>query len=487
VKDLSVRRSKAASGEFVERRPHSCGLSARIAAIVCVLAISTIAHTLHAQDDQPETTITGESPDNEDTGFGLSDDSETDDRNVDPSALPEGFEPQSNPPAVSTIEKELLTTQDEEALRKRLKIKGIDGVLRKAELDSTTRPIVSDLARYHVHRLTMSRYRHNLAKVRHSLNLDIRKAGSTQTNATTRRTFRQFLLQEVVNRCTELLDGNRAVRINAVIVLGNLNLVEEDRAKGVRAVAFAPAMLPLLKVLQDPDQPSDVKICAVVSVLHITALGDLDKGQELTIAELLATELKNKESYWWYQWRLAEALGYIDVAVDGENKPFIIQTLAEIMMDPKRHWIVRAGAARALGRARMNAGVNLRKVVYEIAQLAHDMAIAYNENPEQSYWKSCFWDVYLAFKPLNDQERQDFQAGLLTRYAADAYVKGAYDQVVALAESVLKPGMQEIPDKNLASLDAWLKKNRPDNQRIAPGLPPLSRIQAEEARHALSR
>ncbi len=61
--------------------------------------------------------------------------------------------------------------------------------------------------------------------------------------------FRNYLCDQVTQRAAELLDNNFHVRLNAVIILAQLNLTDEDARKQLPEQAYVKAAIPLLTVI----------------------------------------------------------------------------------------------------------------------------------------------------------------------------------------------------------------------------------------------
>jgi hypothetical protein len=408
--------------------------------------------------------------------------------------LPLGYKPPGVRPKQMTFEKELMTAEEEAQLATELKNARYKDVLRDGKLDATTTELLKKLARYDVYRMTMKKHRRELHKLRDELVGHMTSAASLLSPGSQRDAFRAAFLQEVVDRCKELLDGNFYARVSAALTLGHLDLHDYDAQKMTPPVPFAPALVPLMEIVNSDDQYEAVKIIAVVGIHRMAVAGLLSQTEKLDLANRMLAELKNPKSGPWYQMRLAEALGRIDLAVDRENRPFIIQGLTEVVADRGRHWVARSMAAKALGRAKTSANVNLNKVTFEIAQLARDMIEAYNKereapneldpgspNPEAFYWRLCFLNLYLAFRPENAEEK-DLKFGLMQNVGQyKPVIESAYALIAPLARHVFytSPSVA-FPADRAESLDGWLKQNVPDSQSIAPNMPAIVNSQASE-------
>jgi hypothetical protein len=290
-------------------------------------------------------------------------------------------------------------------------------------------------------------------------------------------------LQEVVDRTRELLDGNFFVRLQAVVILSRLNLVEGNPTKRIEEEAYIPAAEPLLAVVNDETQHDALKIVAVRGLGRIASTADLDAAVKLQMAQAFIDELGDPALNDWYQFRLVEALGTIENLVNDQNgQPFIVKALSEALVDRERHWLVRCEAAKSLGRTTLDRNINVGLLTFEMVRLARDMTEAQQKNPGEFYWMECFWRLYLAFKPEDKDEKQRI-VGLLDRAEAGTIggqdksdVVEAYKQIIPVAKIILnnaQPAPTPIPAANLNTLDQWLKNNQPANLRVAPGLQPI--------------
>src|SRR5262249_54780003 len=164
---------------------------------------------------------------------------------------------------------------------------------------------------YRLNELTLTKNRKQLTDKRLLLTgtgKDLATAGKRLEKPDLIREFRRKLLQIVVEETRPLLgeDYNFAVRVQAALILGELNLMEPDEQKEVGLEAFAPAAKPLCRVIEDPKQPEGVKIVSVLSLIRILHLAALNVEQKREIATALVSELNRKGTNYWYQTRLAE-------------------------------------------------------------------------------------------------------------------------------------------------------------------------------------
>ncbi len=369
------------------------------------------------------------------------------------------------------IDKELYTEEQEAAFRKQTV--ALQKLLRSGKVDAAGRKLLEQAAEYYLFRLTMKRYRRELSDRRQELLRVLRFA-----NGDARTEF----LKIIVEKVPKLFDNNLYVRIQAAMLLGELNSQEAQRTRDIPAKPFVPAYKPLLQLIEDPKQPVAVKIAAVVSLQRILREGETEQRDNQwreEAARVLSKELQRSDTHRWYQFRLAEALGYVGVLAtsDDRSKPFVVQTLAEVLSDTQRHWLVRAAAAKSLGRLPLDSSINTALLAYQIAALAHQMATQQMQQPTAWYWSRAFTYVYLAFKPEDaDEERRGF--GLLNR-VRDRTVTELYELIVPLVRHFLSVNANNpLPQADVAKLAAWMQQHKPTDLRVAPGMPAITAAHA---------
>jgi len=486
-----VRRSNLASfrgggSDAGSRRPGSATFA--IGLLTALLAAAAI----RAQSAQPDEADPGVRPAGE-AGEAEPSDVFNEEEKKSDTGLPETFVAPADVPPEIEIEDELLTQEElVELPRTLMKASFQRSVVLKGVLNNETRELIKDGVRYYVHLLSMRENRRSLDDVTEDILRLVGWAAAQQPNESQKREFRRFLLEQIVDRASELLDGNFHVRINAALLLSQLDIVE--RSRNTRPEAFAPAAEPLVGVLADEKQPVAVKLVAANGLRRIASYGSLSTNQKIAIADAAIRDLGKMESHWWYQSVLLETLGALDQIHDLERSPFILQALVQVMTDPRRSWIVRSEAAKALGRARVDAQVNIGLVAYEIVRLTRQIAAARAQKPGEFYWDWCFWNLYLAFNPVDSEERLR-DAGLLVKVQNATLrqhqnkVREAYNMVLPLAQKVLNPKTESaIGEAETKLLDDWLRQNQPENLQVAPGLQPITTTGADgQPRQASTR
>lgn len=412
--------------------------------------------------------------------------------NLNPEALPENYAP---PPAtkdkIMTEEVRLAEPAEIDKLKKDLA--KYQNVLRKPIAGDAEKALIRNGIRYRLALMCLKEVpgpndtvvdnRKNLSKLHDDLLRDMNSAASVPetANAAQVKSFRQMVLQELVNQAAPLLaNQNFYVRLHIAILLGELDLTKEDPKLNFKQEAFAPPADPLVKVILDPQQPEAVKVAAVNGLVRILRLGNPNIALRTKVAQALVAELNSrvgpgeKEKNHWYQMRLAGAMSVVDVDLDEARKPFVVNVLLAVMADAKRTWAVRSEAAKSLGRVPLPPACNPPSVTQAVAAFALQLAKAAQLQPpskaDDPRWRSEFIKVYLAFQPLDANDLtadKKSKAGLLNNPAAAA--KTAYGLIVPMVAAILHG--QRLTVQQVQMLEAYIVPNPPPAQTAAPTLP----------------
>ena len=369
--------------------------------------------------------------------------------------------------------KELITPKAEEEFRKRSKngLSDFNKKLRAGTISSDSdKKLIAEGARYKVYLMTLKQSPFksdngaptNLNKLRMNILRDIQFSGRVSG----KYQARELYLKELTKYAEDLFNNQRMVRFNAVVLLSQLDLRDEDRRKKTKQTAFIPAYIPLLKIIASKNQPTELKIIAANGIARIGKTGDPPNALRVKIAEAIILALEQSQAeHAWYQRSLVNALGAMDITDNLARRPIVIDSLIKVMNDAKRTYDVRSTAAYTLGKLPLKANCDIKLITYSIVNLTNKMVAGYNENIKSRIWKRSFWNVYLAFKP-------DFPGkndGLIQKPVNKTVVNDAYQQIIKPVAIILQPGQTPIiPAELTKSLDDWLKKNRPKNFRVAP-------------------
>lgn len=393
---------------------------------------------------------------------------------IDPQTkLPVGYQPPGDKPDLMTLDKPLLSAPEIDALR-RLEGK-YKQAMRGTDLNEANKDLLRKGLKYRLALLCEKDNRNNLHTFRERLlNEDLRQAGVLSQRGDPYINFRTFVLTELTKQTELLLDNNLYVRIQAVTLLGELTLTESDLQRGTKLEAFTPALDPLVRVLGDANQPLAVKIAAARSVIRLLRFGTPSVPLKHQVASVAIAQLKDPTTHFWYQMRLVEALGLVDVTLDlNERKPFVVNALRGVMNDPKRDWQVRAQAVKSLGRVPFDAQVDVNATMREIAQFSLDLAKAAQQKPESPLWKSAFVWVYLGFQAADGTDRDALKrnrGGLKNNPQVASQAEPVYQLILPLVNKLIND--QRITADQVKSLEDWVNKNKPiaANQAQRPGI-----------------
>jgi hypothetical protein len=373
-----------------------------------------------------------------------------------------------------TLEQPLLTEQERTDYRKLLG--KYREKLRKGEnRTKEDKDIIEKGLKYRLYRMTLKDEERELHKRREELTQqDLRLAASILDKADQQVAFRKAILLEVVRLAEPLLQNNFYVRLQAATLLGELELVPADPNKNIKLETFTPACEPLIKVLDDAQQPLPVKIAAARSLVRLCKYAGVNLPpveMRHRIANSVLSELAKAETHYWYQMRLVEVLSALDVSLDLQTrKPFIVTALLNVLNDPQRDWHVRAEAAWALGRTPFDpAQVDVAAVMRDIMQFAHDLTKAAQQSPTDPKWKTCLFRVYLAFQPASADDREATRrtrAGLLNSpiTTAQTQAQQTYPLIVPIVNAVIND--KPITAQMLQAIDTWLQKAKPPAAQV---------------------
>ena len=393
---------------------------------------------------------------------------------IDSETLPPKFAPPAIRDEVMDIDQPLAMKDEIDKLKKDLA--KYQTTLRTARSTEADKTLIRNGIRYRLALMCLKQNRLELSKLHEDLLRDLFSAAVApeQSNAANVKAFRQLVLQELVKQAVPLLTTqNFYVRLHIAMLLGELNLTEENSKLALKLEPFAPACEPLVQVILAADQPEGVKVVAVNGLGRILRLGNPNITIRTKVAQALVSELKNKNSHSWYQMRLATALAVVDVDLD-QGKPFVVDVLKDVLADDARTWAVRAEAAKSLGRIPIPSAANPPAIVRAVAEFTLKLAKAAQQAPQtkgdESKWKGEFFKVYLAFQPLDANDMtadKKSKAGLLNNLAAGA--KPAYDRIVPLVAAILNA--QRLTVQQVQSLEDWLNPpgaNPPNRSSEAP-------------------
>ncbi|MBD3673337.1 MAG: hypothetical protein HUJ26_07405 [Planctomycetaceae bacterium] len=356
--------------------------------------------------------------------------------------------------------------------------------LRSGEITSQSRKLIREGIETRLYAMTIPEQYGNINGLRRTFMRDlVNYAGANQINPRIKRKFREMVLTETLDVLKDLLQNQLDVRVVAAAIAGELNIVEEDRRTQTPAEPFEPSLMFLVAILEDAKQHQAVKINAVQGIIRIISSEQvkLPRNDLLQTALVMEQQLKDADTYYWYQIRLIQGLVATQIDVNRAGEPFIVTGLVQTMSDANRDPRVRSQAAYSLPRVPIPGNVNLGIIAWQVARTCEQLALEYNEKPGQIYWISTFLKIYGAFQPLKKGQEQGLiyltsQAGFA---AHQPMVATAYDNTLPVVKAVFnnKGGVKLAPN-TIVPLTDWLKENDPGQNPIYPGGPTAAQLTA---------
>lgn len=308
-----------------------------------------------------------------------------------------------------------------------------------------------------------------ISRVRREIFRDIdtaRDAGTTNFN---------LLMQTLIAEIPELFKYHFIARLNGAWLLAELN--EEEVQTGARprpAVPYAPAAAPLLALLKQPQQLEAVRRPAVIGLSRIYANAQIPLDLKNEIVATFLDELENgKPTNDILPSKIAEELGLLGVMNDNTQRPRGVQVLTQVLADQRRPYRVRCECAQALGRLPLDNTINVQLIAHKIVELASQMVEEMQQGQKkagmnQAFWKSCFWELYVAFKGDTKDNINIKQHGLSNKRifspALKNSIRTAYEQVRPVVIAVLRD--MPIEQGQLPAMQKWLQESAPANKRI---------------------
>lgn len=403
------------------------------------------------------------------------------------SGLPKGFRPPPPIPAELAIENPLIT-EDEVTAWKPKRLAFQDALAKK--LAGNVPKTVDDGFRVNVHALSIVEKRDELTDTRKAI---IRYIDNYVPEKNVDE--KKFACKSVVKYAKTLLDGNFHVRMQAVLLIGSLNISPE--VPGLRpkpAVAYIDGLPTLLDVIHSPadgiEQPEPVRILAAMVATRLLERGrhTLKVNSKIPVdcAKRMLAELKGNGSDWYHQ-RLIEALAQTALSnvpnAQNQQEPLIVEALAKILANPRRSNQIRARAAYLLGRVPMPGGIQSAPIAYSIVKLAQKIATEVNQRRvagDDAIFR--FNDIYLAFVPaVKGESTTDGRkgAGLMSTLNQKP-IQNAYNDIKPLVQLIFRQfqgaGKNEkvqivFPAAMIAKLNAWLK---PNDMALMQGREPIT-------------
>ena len=405
---------------------------------------------------------------------------------IDNERLPPGYKvPQEPPDALTTTvewipEDPFPGEKPGENKVQRATLRRYQAILASGDFKEGEKQFVGDIMRWKLSMLTRKEKRETAADWREK---QIQKDLSPQfyPSKGNPKTVRKFLLKFVADEAPKLFEFHVIARLNGAILLSELcDIPETDGDNKSPAIPCVRGGPPLMEMVKDEKQLTAVRIWGVNGLVRLAILPEVNAQLRAQIVETLVAQMNSSgKEHGWYQMRLAEGLGKLNVIQNQDKRPFVPQALARVLTDTERPWIVRAEAAQSLGRLPYDSNIDVGLLAYEMARLAQQMTEAYNKQPKLSIWKLCFMKVYGGFKPLEEDDGSKQKRGLLaqvdSRPALSTYkktVQESFELVLPLVVKVV--GEDKEVDVSLANLKKWLDGNAPKNFKIHADEEPIT-------------
>lgn len=344
--------------------------------------------------------------------------------------------------------------------------------MNNGDLGGANKKIVENGLAVMVLRLSLAANRRVLPDVRSEIKRTMDRAGTLQKKPNAKRQFREFVLDQVIDNCEKLLSNNLEVRLSAMILLNNAYIEIANPIKNLPAEFYEPTAKTFMAVLKDDKQHPVVRIWAAKGLEKVLAESNIRNQGRSEIAEVLVDQLVPARNDPWLDMRIAEAAGQIGIVRYGGQKPIVVEALAKVLNDDTRDCLVRSEAAKQLARLKPDPSYNLTLFAHQTVRLVNEMAAKQAKNPLSAKWRVCFLNAYLAFLPVDVDERNAKQAGLLVRSektAHEKYVKDALNEVLPAVTSILGENWSTAIDgQKIAAMDAWLKDNPPSDWKATP-------------------
>ncbi|MFW5692892.1 MAG: hypothetical protein ACOCWL_01620 [Thermoguttaceae bacterium] len=272
-----------------------------------------------------------------------------------------------------------------------------------------------------------------------------------------------------------------AARVNAMLMIGELNEVEPVRA-GDAPTPLRPALPVLLATLEDDEQIDPVKVAALVGIVRHAQFGQLTPESTQAIQRAMVelagstgAPARSADGQAWMRAQAAKALGFLGTVGEDGVVPRLLLTL---VADKQLDMLVRCHAAEALGRLDYSGshGVNAAQAVAALGQLAAEAiraeTDAFDNDPESFSRRRIKASLVAVHRALTGEEEEQSQGiGVLAGSSAEA--KQAFTATQAEVEKLLAAF-----DERQITDDELVESLRTSLARLEPaGSPETARIE----------
>ncbi|MBL4883860.1 MAG: hypothetical protein JKY95_04885 [Planctomycetaceae bacterium] len=374
--------------------------------------------------------------------------------------------------AVAEVNTEELVTTEEVGSQRKL-APNYYKAISKTSLSQSEVQAIKNYTRIQVLQMSLESKKRELPNIRKKIKRDFSRAKQPGTD---------LLLSEITAHCQKLLNHPMPVRLNAVMLISELNQSQGNIGKKEAAIPYEGKADTLLAIVKNPVQSQAVKVIAVRGLDRLCKDASLKVDLRKKIASSLIVEIKKANIQPWYKLVCVETLGSVDDLYDTQRKPYIIQALCEVLIDNKQPWLVRAEAAHSLGRTKMDANTNVALINHEVARFAYDLSLQFNRNTKLYYWKKSFFQVYTTYRKLTQQDTaflDRVSKAPLSKHKTN--VEAAYKVILPVVNEVVgqpSPQTTKISKTALEKLKDFIDNNPPASLSVAPGSKPLRQAAA---------
>jgi hypothetical protein len=294
--------------------------------------------------------------------------------------------------------------------------------------------------------------------------------GNPQEQLAARRNY----CGEILKVAKQLLENNFDARMAAVVIISNLHEAKAVSG-GSKAKVYEPAIATLLSTLTDKEQPDALKTTVAGQLAFLLRTCDVLPQDQFRVCDAISAELSRSCTESGYQLNLLDAALEITLARKkiGVPEPTAMKIFAATLNDSKKPVEVRCKAAYGIGHGVFDAEMKLEPFAWKIGQLAGEVAVEFNQNPNDEKWRECGKDLFFSFWHMNNNQRQGANAkGLLNRDAKSKLVSDMAPHIGSVALNVLKKTKFKAAD--LQPLADLINSSKPANGTWDKNAPPIA-------------
>lgn len=299
---------------------------------------------------------------------------------------------------------------------------------------------------------------------------------------------RAALMDEIIRRVPEIINHpSDLVRTNIVLMLTELSIEPANFQTQTPAIPYAPTHKILIQILGDSQQLRECRIIAARGLGRIcrddenNALSSTERSDVAValVDALAAVPSSHLDEDWWYRFRIAESLGFVNRLDNVGGKPIVIDSLLETLSNPAEQLLVRTQAALSISRLPYTGSTNVQLITNQIGKLLLRLTAEFAKDPAADHWRDYFSRVFVAFRPETQLEANkgwgllyQVKKGGLT--GSSAYVDAAFERAMPIFKAVLEPEKPSaIPASAVKTFQEWVSGNQPSNRKVTPSSPEL--------------